>query len=54
MAKCGILKFEHNITSLQSIMLANFGGRRSRDNDLRTLKPTTNGYFWAEIFLFRF
>ena len=52
-AKCGILKFGHNITSLQSIMHTNFGGRRSRDNDLGTLKPTKNGYFWAEIFLFR-
>ena len=31
-------------------MNANFGGRRSRDNDLGTLKSTKNGYFWAEIF----
>ena len=42
------------IASLQSIMHANFGSRRSRHNDLGTLKPTKNGYFWAEIFLFRF
>ena len=34
-------------------MHANFGGQRSRDNDLGTLKPTKNSYFWAEIFLFR-
>ena len=53
-AKCGKLKFGRNIASLQSIMHANFGGQRSRDNDLGTLKPTKNGYFWAEIFLFRF
>ena len=31
-------------------MHANFGGQRSRDNDLGTLKPTKNGYFLAEIF----
>ena len=53
-AKCGKLKFGHNITSLQSIMYANVGGRRLRDNDLGTLKPTKNGYFWAKIFYFAF
>ena len=26
------------------------GVKGSRDNDLGTLKPTKNGYFWAEIF----
>ena len=35
-------------------MHANFGGRRLRDNDLGTLKPTKNGYFWAEIFYFAY
>ena len=45
-----MLKFGHNITSLQSIMHANLGGRRLRDIDLGTLKPRKNCFFWAEIF----
>ena len=33
------------LTSMQSIMHANFGGQRLRDNDLETLKPRKNVYF---------
>ena len=33
-------------------MHTDFGGCRSRDTDLETLKPRKNGYFWDENLLF--
>ena len=53
-AKHGNLKFGHNITSLQSIMHANFGGRRLRDNDLGTLKPKKKTGIFEKFFYFAF
>ena len=54
MAKCGKLNFGHNIASLQSIMHANFRGRRLRDNDLGTLKPRKTAVFEPKFFYFAF
>ena len=38
---------------IKSVMHANFRDPRSRDRDLRTLKPRKNGHFWFESLLIR-
>ena len=52
--KFGKLKFGHNITMILNITHANFGGRRSCDTDLGTIKLRKMPIFVPKIWYFAY